>query len=123
MTAGNKEIIRKLNKGFEADDTEVILSCLADDIRWDVAGAFTTNGKEEYRQQIHNDNFVGAPTITIKNEIAEGNFVAVEGRVECKMKDGNFFKAVFHNTYLLENEKVKTMNSYLVPIVDDKELR
>jgi hypothetical protein len=50
---------------------------LTDNIRWDVPGAFTAIGKEEYRQQIHNDNFVGAPTITIKNEIAEGNFVAV----------------------------------------------
>jgi ketosteroid isomerase-like protein len=102
MTTRNKEIIRKLNKGFEADDAEAILSCLAD------------------RQQIHNDNFVGAPTITIKNEIAEGNFVAVEGRVECKMKDGSIFKAVFHNTYLLENEKVKAMTSYLVPVADKK---
>ena len=116
----NKEIIRKLNKGFEADDPEIILSCLADDIRWDVPGAFTAIGKEEYRQQIHNDNFVGAPTITIKNEIAEGNFVAVEGSVECKMKDGNIFKAVFHNTYLLGNEKVKAMTSYLVPVADQK---
>lgn len=115
MTTRNKEIIRKLNKGFEADDTEAILSCLADDIRWDVAGAFTAIGKEEYRKQIHNDNFVGAPAITIKNEIAEGNFVTVEGSVECKMKDGNIFKAVFHNTYRLENEKVKAMTSYLVP--------
>ena len=118
MTTRNKEIIRKLNKGFEADDTEVILSCLADDIRWDVAGAFTAIGKEEYRWQIHNENFVGAPTLTIKNEIAEGNFVAVEGRVECKMKGGSIFKAVFHNTYRLENEKVKSMTSYLVPVIE-----
>ncbi len=45
MTTRNKEIIRKLNKGFEADDPEAILSCLADDIRWDLAGAFTAIGK------------------------------------------------------------------------------
>jgi len=118
MTTRNKEIIRKLNRGFEADDTEAILSCLADDVRWDVAGFFTAMGKEEYRKQIHNDNFQGAPAITIKNEIAEGNFVAVEGSVECKMKDGSIFKAFFHNTYRLENEKVKAMTSYLVPFTN-----
>jgi hypothetical protein len=46
---------------------------LAEDIRWDVAVFFMAIGKEEYRNQIHNDNFIGTPTITIKNEIAEGN--------------------------------------------------
>ena len=86
-------------------------------LRWDVAGAFTAIGNEEYRRQIHNDNFVGAPTITIKNEIAERNFVAVEGSVECNMKDGSIFKAVFHNTYRLESEKVKAMTSYLIPVI------
>lgn len=116
MTTKNKEIVRKLNKGFEADDTASILSCLADDIRWDVAGAFTAIGKEEFRKQIHNDNFAGAPMITIKNEIAEGNYVAVEGSVECRMKNGVLFKAFFHNSYYLENEKIKEMTSYLVPI-------
>jgi uncharacterized protein len=116
MTAVNKEIIRKLNKAFEADDVETILSCLADDVRWDVAGYFTAIGKEEFRKQIHNEAFVGAPTITIINDIAEGDYVAVEGRVESRMKSGAPFKAVFHNTYRLENRKVKAMTSYVVPL-------
>jgi ketosteroid isomerase-like protein len=117
MTASNKEVIRRLNRAFEADDVEAVLSCLADDVRWDVAGYFTAKGKEEFRQQIHNDAFVGAPTITIINDIAEGDYVAVEGRVESRLKSGAPFKAVFHNTYRLENHKVKAMTSYVVPIV------
>ena len=112
----NKQVIRKLNKAFEADDVEAILSCLADDIRWDVAGHFTAIGKEEFRKRIHNEAFVGAPTITIINDIAEGDYVAVEGSVSNKMKTGVLFKAVFHNTYRLENQKVKAMTSYVVPI-------
>ena len=113
----NKQVIRKLNKAFEADDVEAILSCLADDIRWNVVGHFTARGKEEFRKQIHNDAFVGAPTITIINEIAEGDYVAVEGRVESRMTSGILFKAMFHNTYRLENQKVKAMTSYVVPII------
>jgi ketosteroid isomerase-like protein len=46
----NKEVIRKLNKAFEADDVEAILSCLADDVRWDVAGYITAIGKEEFQR-------------------------------------------------------------------------
>jgi ketosteroid isomerase-like protein len=117
MTARNKEIVRGLNRAFEADDTEAILSCLADDIRWDVPGAFIAVGKEEFRKQVHNDAFVGAPTITVINDIAEGDYVAVEGRVESRMKNGILFKAVFHNTYRLENQRVKAMTSYVVPMI------
>ena len=116
MTSKNKDIVRKLNKAFEADDVETILSCLADDIRWDVAGHFTAIGKEEFRKQVHHEAFVGAPVITIINEIAEGDYLAVEGRVESRMKSGVLFKAVFHNTYVLKNEKVKAMTSYVVPL-------
>jgi ketosteroid isomerase-like protein len=119
MTMNNKEIIRKLNKGFEAGDEETILFCLTDDIYWNVPGAFTANGKEEYRKQITNENFTGTPVITIINEIAEGNNVAVEGKVESRMTNGTLFKAFFHNTYKLENGKVKYMTSYLVPITDN----
>lgn len=79
-------------------------------------GAFIANGKEEYRKQITNENFTGIPVITIINEIAEENNVAVEGRVESKMINGTLFKALFHNTYKLENGKVKSWISYLVPI-------
>jgi uncharacterized protein len=110
-TQKNKEIVRNVNKGFEAADADIILSYLTDDIRWEVPGAFTVTGKEEYRKQIFNDAFEKGPVITIKNEIAEGNYVAVEGRVENKMKNGHIFKAVFHNTYYLENEKIKAMTS------------
>ena len=52
MTTKNKEVVRKLNKGFEADDDdEIILSCLTDSIRWDLASAFTAIGKEEICNQ------------------------------------------------------------------------
>ena len=112
----NKEIIRRLNKGFEEGDEEKILSCLSDDVQWWVIGAFTATGKEEYRKQITNENFTGTPIITIINEIAEGDRVAVEGKVHSQMRNGNLFKAFFHNAYLLENEKVISMTSYLVPV-------
>jgi hypothetical protein len=43
----------------------------------------------------------------------------VEGSVTCKMKEDNTYKSYFHNTYCLENEKIKEMTSYLVPIAND----
>jgi uncharacterized protein len=117
MSIRNKQVVRKLNKAFEDDDVQTILSCLADDIRWDVPGHFTCKGKQEFQSQIHNDAFEGAPIITIKNEIAEDDHLAVEGSVTSKLKGGAPFNAVFHNTYLLKDGKVKAMTSYVVPIM------
>ena len=117
-TTTNKEVIRKLNKGFEACDESAILSCITDDVYWYVPGAFTAKGKEEYRKQITNENFTNTPIITIRNEVAEGNYVAVEGHVKSQMKNGTMFEALFHNSYLMENGKVKSMTSYLVPLTN-----
>jgi len=110
----NKEIIQKINEGFASGDTEGILSHIADDVQWDIPGFSTAIGKEAFRKEIHNENFQGLPVITIKNDIAEGDYVAVEGEVQALTKNGDPFSAFFHNKYRLENGKVKHMTSYLV---------
>jgi ketosteroid isomerase-like protein len=110
----NKEIIRKVNKGFASGDTQAILSHLTDDIRWDIAGISKAIGKEAFRKEISNEHFEGLPTITIKNEIEEGDFVAVEGEVQCKIKGGGILDAVFFDLYRMENGKIKELKSFVV---------
>ena len=115
MIEKNKAIIRKVNEAFAADDTEGILFHVADDIRWVVAGFSTAVGKEAFREEIHNEAFEGAPVIKIINEIGEGDFVAAEGTVLATLKGGQSLPLLFHNTYRLENGKIKEMTSYVVP--------
>jgi uncharacterized protein len=114
MTMKNKEIIRKVNEGFVTGDTEKILSYVADDVRWDMPGTFAHVGKDAFRKEINNEAFEGVPTITIKNEIEEGEHVAVEGEVQCRKKDGGVFDAYFFDFYRLENGKIKEMRSYVI---------
>ena len=114
MPIKNKEIIRKVNEGFQAGDTEKILSYVADDVRWDMPGGFAVVGKDEFRKEVNNDLFTGPPTITVKNEIEEGDLVAVEGEVQCEKKDGSIFNAFFFDFYRLENGKIKEMRSYVI---------
>jgi ketosteroid isomerase-like protein len=115
MALSNKEIIRKVNDGFMADDVEAILGYVAEDVRWDVQGAFTALGKDEFRNAIHNGHFEPGPVITTLHEIEEDGYVSVEGTVSSKMKNGKLFEAYFHNAYRMENGKIKEMRSYLVP--------
>ena len=114
MSIKNKEIIRKVNEGFRQGDTEIILSHVADDVRWDVMGFSVAIGKEAFRKEIHNENFEGLPNITVKNEIEEGDCVAVEGEVLCKLKGGQIFDAFFFDFYRLENGKIKELRSYVI---------
>jgi ketosteroid isomerase-like protein len=115
MGKSNKEIIRAVNAGFMEDDVEGILQHIADDIRWEVKGAFTAIGRDEFKKAIHHEDFEPCPTIITLHETAEGDFVAVEGTVKSKMKNGALFEAYFHNLYRLVNGKIKEMNSYVVP--------
>ncbi len=110
----NKEIIKKVNEGFAENDTEKILLYVADDVSWTMPGAFDHVGKDAFRKEISNENFEGAPMITIKTEIAEGDYVAVEGEVKCRKKDGGMLNASFFDVYRLENGKIKEMRSYVI---------
>jgi ketosteroid isomerase-like protein len=110
----NKEIIRKVNEGFAEGDNEKILLYVADDVRWDIIGISAHVGKEAFSKEINNENFEGVPTITTKNEIGENDWVAVEGEVQCRKKNGGMLDAFFVDTYRLENGKIKEMRSYLI---------
>ncbi|MDB5224009.1 MAG: hypothetical protein JWN83_2676 [Chitinophagaceae bacterium] len=110
----NKEITRKVNEGFVEGDNEKILLYVADDVRWDIIGISTHIGKDAFNKEINNESFVGTPTITIKNEIEEDDRVAVEGEVQCRMKNGGMLDAFFFDSYRLENGKIKEMRSYLI---------
>jgi uncharacterized protein len=112
--AENKQLIRRLNKGFEAGDEEAILACLANDVVWDVPPYFTARGKEEFRAQITNPTADGPPVIEMRHFTAEADRVTVEGYVENKFKGGGVFKAVFHNAYVLRDGLVVKMTSYVV---------
>ena len=115
MVQKNKLIIREINNGFMTDDVDGIMQHIATDVRWDVIGAFTAIGKDEFRKAIHHDDFEPRPVISILNDVAEGDFVAIEGTVSSKMKSGSLFEACFHNLYRLENGKVREMRSYVIP--------
>jgi ketosteroid isomerase-like protein len=110
----NKEIVQRVNDGFTTGDVELVMSHIADDVRWDVVGISTAIGRDAFRKEVKNENFEGIPEITIHNAIEEGDRVAVEGEVTTRFKGGEVVELFFHNAYRLEDGKVKELRSYLV---------
>ena len=55
----NKATVEKYMDGFRASDHAAILSCLTDDVVWDMPGAFHLVGKDAFDKEIENEAFVG----------------------------------------------------------------
>ncbi|MFV5689863.1 nuclear transport factor 2 family protein [Flavobacterium sp. ZT3R25] len=110
----NKQTIQKYMEAFMASDHEKILSCLIEDVTWEVPGMFRLSGKEAFDKEIENDNFIGSPTIQIIRMTEENNIVIAEGAVQCKIKNGNLLDAVFCDVFHMQNEKIKHLTSYLM---------
>ena len=100
--------------GFNASDHAKILSCLTEDVVWEMPGFFLLKGKKEFDGEIENDAFVGRPDITVIRMIEEGNIVVAEGAVKANMRDGGVLDAVFCDVFHFENGKIKKLTSYLM---------
>lgn len=110
----NKKIVEKYMDGFRESNHPKILSCLSEDVIWEMPGIYRHVGKEAFDKEIENDNFVGSPIIQIHRLVEENNVVIAEGSVQASMKNGNTLDAVFCDVFLMENEKIKQLTSYLM---------
>lgn len=79
-----KKIVEKYMDGFRATDHEKILSCLTDDVVWEMPGFYLHNGIAAFDKEIENPNADGHPDIKTIRLVEEGNIVVAEGTVKTK---------------------------------------
>jgi ketosteroid isomerase-like protein len=114
--AENKNTIEKFMDGFNKSDHDQILSCLTEDVEWEMPGAFHLVGKNAFDKEIENNAFEGRPVITIKRMVEESDVVIAEGAVRVKKKDGSFLNAVFCDVFVMKNARIKRLTSYLAEV-------
>lgn len=112
----NKTTIARYLDGFNRSNHEQILSCLTEDVEWDMPGAFHLAGKDAFDKEIENDAFVGRPTITTIRMIEENDIVVAEGAVQAKRKDGGYLNAVFCDVFAMHKAKIKRLTTYLTEV-------
>jgi ketosteroid isomerase-like protein len=112
----NKTIVERYLGGFRKSDHEQILSCLTEDVEWEMPGAFHLVGKQAFDKEIENDAFVGSPTITTTRMVEENDVVVVEGRVRAKRKDGGVLNAVFCDVFVMSNARIRRLTTYLAEV-------
>ena len=107
----NKKVVETYMEGYNTGDNAKILSCLAEDVIWEMAGFFNLKGKDQFDNEI-NSGWEGNPVITISQLVEEGNIVVAEGAVKCKLKNGGFMDALFCEIFHFDNGKVKKLTTY-----------
>lgn len=110
----NKNVVEMYMDGFRTTDHAKILSCLTEDVVWEMPGFFLHQGKEAFDREIENPNADGHPNIKIKSLIEEGNMVVAEGAVTAKLKNGEVLDAVFCDVFHFSGNKINKLSTYLM---------
>lgn len=75
----NIETVNRYLEGFRRNDHAQILSCLTDDIRWTVYGAFQLVGKDAYDKAIDGaPTFIDPPDLNVVRMVEQGDVVMAE---------------------------------------------
>jgi ketosteroid isomerase-like protein len=109
-----KRVVEKYMDGFRTTDHEKILSCLTQDVEWEMPGYFHHAGINAFDGEIENPHADGHPEISITRMVEEGNIVVAEGAVKAQLKDGNVIDAVFCDVFHFEHGKIRKLTTYLM---------
>jgi ketosteroid isomerase-like protein len=109
-----KEVVETYIEGFRRVDHAQILSCLTDDVVWELLGYTTVSGKEAFDQEIENEATVGAPKLTIDRLIEEDDAVVAVGSGEVGLRDGGLLTFVFCDVFTFTGDKISRLETYQV---------
>lgn len=112
----NKRMVERYLDGFRRSDHAQILSCLTEDVEWEMPGAFHHVGKAAFDGEIENDAFVGPPAITLTRMVEENDVVVAEGTVRAERREGGFLNAVFCDVFVMNRARIKRLTTYLAEV-------
>jgi uncharacterized protein len=114
MSAKHKEIIEKVNDGFEKNNAEIFLELCTDDVQWQMAGDQPKKGKTSIREWISSMGHMGPPKINTTAIISEGDSAACYGDMTMKEK-GEDKSYSFCDIYRFSGDKIVELRSFAVP--------
>lgn len=109
-------VVELYMQAFAESDHETVLSCLTEDVQWEVPGTFQLAGRAAFDAEMQNPAFVGTPHITIVRVLDAGAVVVAEGTVETQRQDGERLTLRFCDVFDMRDGKIARLTSYLMPI-------
>jgi uncharacterized protein len=112
----NRQTVDKYFDGYRRSDHAEVLSCLTDDVLWDIPGSFLLSGKDAFDKEIENEAFVGRPDIEVTRLTEENDVVVAEGSVRTSRKEGGVLHLRFCDVFDMRAGKIARLTSYLAEI-------
>ena len=112
--SARKQVVERYVEGFRSQDHEAILSCLTDDVIWEMPPHFSLSGKEEFDGAIENDATPGVPDIRLTRLTEEGDVVIAEGAVRAALRDGGEIDALFCDVFEFRENQISRLVTYQV---------
>ena len=113
MTA-RKRVVERYIDGFRTGDHEQILSCLTDDVVWEMPPYFELSGTAAFDDAIENEATPGLPDLQLNRLVEEGDVVVAEGAVQAELKAGGRIDALFCDVFHFRGDKICRLVTYQV---------
>lgn len=114
MANMNKQIVEKVNASFAEGETEVFLEHCKPDVVWKMVGEETRTGVDTIRKFMASMGDMEPPKFSAINVIGEGDYVAANGDMTMKNKEGKTESYSFCDIYRFDVGKIAELTSYVV---------
>lgn len=111
----NKQLINEFLDAFDKNDTEKILSCMTEDVQWNILGEQKIAGKEALRSFFEQNKNMIMVSSTRDHFIIDGDRASIGGEVVCKnTESGEEYDMYYCDVYELQSGKIKSMVTYSI---------
>jgi len=116
----NIETVTTYLDGFRTNDHAQILSCLTDDIRWTVFGAFQLTGKEAYDAAIDGaPAFIDPPELEVVRMVEQGDVVMAELTGTARRAEGGEMRMSMAEVFVMRGGKIAERRAWVVPLSEN----
>ena len=117
----NIETVNTYLDGFRRLNHEQILSCLTDDIKWTVFGAFQLTGKDAYDKAIDGaPEFVDPPELNVVRMVEQDDVVMAELTGTVRRAAGGEMRMSMAEVFVMRQGKIAERRAWVIPLNENE---
>jgi ketosteroid isomerase-like protein len=114
--AARAALVGRYFDGFRQRDHAMILTCLTDDVIWDLPGHAHLEGRAAFDAEIGNPAFQGRPTLHVDRLVIDGDTIVAIGSGVAALAAGGQHRFAYCDVFTFRRELIARVESYVVPI-------
>jgi len=115
MSELNKNILQQANAAVSRGDNEGFLAFCTEDLIWSTVGGETLRGKEAVRAWMV-DGYAEPPKFTLRELVAEGDFVVAVGDIESTDEQGKPVQNAYSDVWRIRDGKLAELRAFVIPV-------